>query len=594
MALNSLITAADQIRDRCNIVDVVSPLVPLKRSGSNYKGCCPFHKEKTPSFVVSEKKQIFTCFGCGKSGSVIKFVQEYYNLSFAEAVRKLAAQYGVEIDDAYERNSKRREGYYEINRQAARFFFGELTTKPNPGYAYLKSRGLTPQTIAKFGLGYADDAWESLSQHLQKAGCPEDQVLELGLCRKSAKNDQLYDKFRSRVMYPIFNTMGKIVGFGGRTIVDDDAKYINSDESFIFEKKRNLYGINFTKDEIQARGYAFVVEGYMDVIGLYQGGVRNVCAALGTALTPEQAALLKRYTKKAVLCLDSDEAGIKAALRGCDVLREAGLDVRVMHVDDGKDPDEYIKKHGADEFRALMEKTSVTDIDFKINLLQERFDLSDITQRVHFLREAAAVLRPLSPVEADLYTQRVAKAAGVSEGALRREIEHPDKNDEAARQAAREQASREREAREQAEPKEDLRIPPGRVSLERMLIKLCMQKSDFLPQILSYDEAFCTDEGFLISEVLSGLYKEHAEFDAATVREKLSGSALAYFNDILDTVLTGKEEEAMDDCIAQLERQHAAARIRQIMDILSIAEEEDDEKLNALMLELTELRRKFI
>ncbi|MBR3718544.1 MAG: DNA primase, partial [Firmicutes bacterium] len=316
MAVTSLISAAEEIRSRCNIVDVVSPLVSVKRAGSNYKGCCPFHKEKTPSFVVSETKQIFTCFGCGKSGDVIKFIQEYYNLSFPEAVRRLAAQYGIEIDDSYERQSKKKEGYYTVNSAAARFFFNAFTQKANPGYDYMKGRGIQPQTITKFGIGYADTEWRSLSDYLLGQKIDAEILTELGLSSRSSKDGKLYDKFRGRVMFPIFNTMGKVIGFGGRTIIGDDAKYLNSQESFIFEKKRNLYGLNLSKTEIQEQGYAILVEGYMDVVGLYQGGIRNVCAALGTALTPEQAQLLKRYTKKVVLCLDSDAAGIKAAIRG--------------------------------------------------------------------------------------------------------------------------------------------------------------------------------------------------------------------------------------------------------------------------------------
>ena len=589
MAVTSLISAAEEIRSRCNIVDVVSPLVTIKRAGSNYKGCCPFHKEKTPSFVVSETKQIFTCFGCGKSGDVIKFIREYYNLSFPEAVRRLAAQYGIEIDDAYERQSQKKEGYYAINQSAARFFFDELTKKANPGYTYMNGRGIKPETIVKFGIGYADDGWQTLTDHLLSKGTPEELLTELGLSKKSAKNARLYDKFRSRVMFPIFNTMGKIVGFGGRTIADDPAKYINSDESFVFEKKRNLYGLNLTKNEIQTAGYAIVVEGYMDVIGLYQGGIRNVCAALGTALTPEQAVLLKRYTKKAVLCLDSDAAGISAAVRGCDVLRAAGLDVRVMHVDDGKDPDEYIKKHGADEFRALLEKASVTDIDFKIGLIAAKYDVNDLTQGIQFLRAAANVLRPLSPVEADLYTQKVAKMSGVSEGALRREIEMPS-SVQTPRPSLQE---REKQTQDTLKPADDAPEIRGRVMLERMLVKLCMQRSDLWPKLKEYDEAFVSPEGFRIAEVLDGLYRENNDFDLRAVRERLEEPALSYFDRIQEEVVTGNEEEAFRDCMEKLDRRRAEQRIQEIIKILSFAEGENEESLNALMLELSELQRKY-
>lgn len=587
MAVTSLISAAEEIRSRSNIVDVVGSLVSLKRAGSNYKACCPFHKEKTPSFVVSETKQIFTCFGCGKSGDVIKFIQEYYNLSFPEAVRRLAAQYGIEIDDAYEKQSKRKEGYYAINRTAARFFFDSFTKKANAGYDYMRGRGIQPETVKKFGIGYADDGWQTLSDYMIAQGTPAELLTELGLSKKSAKNDKLYDKFRSRVMFPIFNTMGKIVGFGGRTIVDDPAKYINSDESFIFEKKRNLYGLNLTKTEIQEQGYAIVVEGYMDVIGLFQGGVRNVCAALGTALTPEQSNLLKRYTKKAVLCLDSDAPGINAALRGCDVLRAAGLEVRVMHVDDGKDPDEYIKKHGADEFRSLLEKTSQTDIDFKIGLIAQKYDMNDLSQALRFLKESADVLRPLSPVEADLYIPKVAKMGGISEGALRKEIESPSRTAKTPPPARRNETE-ETDAKRRKGPDE------SRLMTERMVLKLSLQRSDFWPELKEFPEAFVTDEGDRIAQVLTDLYHENNDFDLKAVRERLDEGSLAYLDHILDEIVTGDEQEAFQDCLKKLQRRRDRLRMQEIMDILSIAEGGDEEKLNALMLELAQLQRKYM
>ncbi|MBR5642198.1 MAG: DNA primase [Firmicutes bacterium] len=587
MAVTSLSSAAEEIKSRCNIVDVISPLVTIKRAGSNYKGCCPFHKEKTPSFVVSEQKQIYHCFGCGKSGDVIRFIQEYYNMSFPDAVRRLAQQYGIEIDDYAGEMGKKKEPYYEANRMAARFYFDSFTKKANPGYSYMYGRGIQPETVKKFGLGYADDGWQTLSDYMLAQGTPESLLLELGLSAKSSKNDKLYDKFRSRVMFPIFNTMGKVIGFGGRTIVGDDAKYLNSQESIVFEKKRNLYGLSLTKKEIQDEGYAILVEGYMDVIGLYQGGVHNVCAALGTALTPEQAQLLKRYTKKAVLCLDSDAAGINAAMRGCDVLRAAGLEVRVMHVDDGKDPDEYIKKHGADEFRALLEKTTQTDIDFKIGLIAQKYDLNDLSQALRFLKEVADVLRPLSPVEADLYIPKVAKMGGISEGALRREIETPSKKAPAPPPARRD--SQEEEA-VKAGPKPD----ESRVMTERMLIKLCLQRSDLWPKLQDYPEAFVTVEGDRIAAILSGLYRENSDFDLKSVRERLDESALAYLDRILDEVITGDEEEAFRGCIEKLQRRRDKLRIQEIMDILSMAEGEDDAQLNELMRELAALQRKYI
>ena len=311
MAFNSLSSAIEEIKLRSNIVDVINAVVPLKKTGSNYKACCPFHREKTPSFIVSEDKQIFTCFGCGATGDAIEFVKKYYNLQFPDAVRKLANQYGVEIADSYARQGQKRAPYYAANRMAARFFFDALTGKANPGYSYMKGRGFEDKTLVQFGIGYSDENWQSLTDYMKAAGISEEMLTELGLSSRQERRASLYDYFRGRVMFPIINTVGNVVGFGGRVLGDGVPKYLNSRESIVFEKKRNLYGLNLTKGDIREKGFAVLVEGYLDVMSLYQAGVRNVVATLGTALTSEQAKLLTKYTKKVILCYDADSAGGK-------------------------------------------------------------------------------------------------------------------------------------------------------------------------------------------------------------------------------------------------------------------------------------------
>ncbi|MCQ2560834.1 MAG: DNA primase [Clostridia bacterium] len=587
MENSSFSFAIDEIRNRCNIVDIISPVVPLKRAGSNFKGCCPFHKEKTPSFVVSEKKQIFTCFGCGATGNAISFTQKYYNISFPDAVRRLAQQYGIEIDDAYERQGKKRDVYYEANRKAARFFYDCFTKTANPGYAYMKKRGIQPQIMQKFGIGYCDDEWTSLTDFMKSQGVAPEMLEELGLAarsRKEGKSDRYYDKFRGRVMFPIFNTMGKVIGFGGRTLGNGEPKYLNSPESPVFLKKNNLYGLNLSKGEIQNEGFAIVVEGYMDVIGLYQAGIRNVTASLGTALTENQARLLKKYTTKVVLCYDSDNAGIKAALRGIDVLRDAGLDVRVIQVDDGKDPDEYIKKHGADEFRALIDKKSMTDVDYKIMLLRRRFDLRDISQSVNFLKEAASVIKKLSPVEADLYIKKVARENGLSEGALKREVDGIQVTSTPPPVYEREEKKEEIPAKQ---------VSQGQILLEKTLIRLCIQRADFWPRLKDYAEAFETENAIEVTGAFRNLYTENSEFDMAKLKENLSESGYAYLNDILNNVFTGEDEDAaFADCIHKLESIRKRKRRDEIMDILSLAEgNASEEQIDSLMRELASLGR---
>ncbi|MDR3296083.1 MAG: DNA primase [Clostridiales Family XIII bacterium] len=305
----------DEIKSKCNIVDVIGRQVALKKTGGNHKGLCPFHSEKTPSFIVSETKQRFTCYGCGAAGDVIEFVQRSQNLTFMEAAEKLAEEYGIEMRrDAFD-TEKKRVAYYEINKTAAAFFYRAFRSRRNPALTYMAGRGIDDTTLKKFGVGYADGEWRSLCEHLLQKETDEKLLLELGIVSKS--KDRIFDRFRDRVMFPIINTREKIVGFGGRILGDGAPKYLNSSESRVFKKKDNLYALNLTRQEIGKADQAILVEGYMDVISLYRHGVMNVTASLGTALTPEQAAMLKRYTDNVVIAYDSDEAGLGAALLPC-------------------------------------------------------------------------------------------------------------------------------------------------------------------------------------------------------------------------------------------------------------------------------------
>ena len=422
--------AIEDLKSRIDIVDVIGRQVQLKRAGANYKGLCPFHNEKTPSFIVSPQKQIFTCFGgCGASGDVVSFVMRYYNLEFNEAVEKLAKEYGIDIVKSQRRNDDR-EKYYEINREAARFFYRNMTEGPNRGYSYMRRRGIEDRTIKKFGLGYAPDSWDSLYGYFKEKGTDEKLLLELGLL--SQKDGRYFDKFRDRVIFPIINTAGKVIGFGGRAL-DDKAmpKYLNSPENRVFQKKNNLYALNSTKQDIGKAGTAIIVEGYMDAISLYQNGVRNVAASLGTALTDNQAKLINRYTKNVVLSYDADAAGQKAALRGIEVLRNEGCKVKVLHVTDGKDPDEYIKKNGRDAFDKLVEK-AIPYTDYKIEAAKRDIDLGTEEGKIDFIRRITPILSDLTPVEADIYIKKAARDTGISEKAIKMEIPVNNKREQSS------------------------------------------------------------------------------------------------------------------------------------------------------------------
>lgn len=419
----------DELKTRVNIVDVIGREVSLKKAGSSYKGLCPFHSEKTPSFNVNEERQFYHCFGCGEKGDVIHFVERYYNLSFVESVEKLCEDYGIRMPEQKRGHRTDYNKYYEINRKAARFFFRKLTEGPNPGYAYLRKRGLKDNTIRKFGLGYAPDSWNALMNHLEKEGVTTQDMLKLGLIQQGRKG--YYDKFRNRVIFPIINTAGKVIGFGGRALGDVQPKYLNSSESDIFLKKNNLYALNITKKDISSEDQVLMVEGYMDVISLYQNGIHNVTASLGTALTENQGRLISRYTKNVVLSYDADNAGINAAMRGIDIIRKAECDVRVLQINDGKDPDEFVRKNGKEAFLELI-RNAVPATDFRLSVLRWGFDFKSDNQVLEYIRRCVPVLEQLSPVEQDIYIRKLSEEFGISEYAIAGEI-RADSGKQAAR-----------------------------------------------------------------------------------------------------------------------------------------------------------------
>lgn len=420
----------DELKMQLNIVDVIGREVDIRKSGANYKALCPFHNEKTPSFIVNEEKQIFNCFGCGEKGDVIKFVQRYYNLSFMEAVEKLCDEYGIKkpanmsskADIDYSK-------YYQINAKAGRFFYSQLTSRNNVGLEYFKQRGLSNEIIRKFGLGYAPNSFSALTDYLKSENIPEEDILKLGLANKG-KNG-LYDKFRNRIVFPIINTRNKVIGFGARAIGDSIPKYLNSSESEVFIKKNNLFGLNLTNKEILDEDRAIIVEGYMDLISLYQHGIKNVTATLGTALTDNQAKLITRYTKNIVLSYDSDSAGISAAIRGIDVLNNAGAKVRILILKEGEDPDDFIRKSGKTEFNKLVDN-AIPATDFKLEIAKRGFSLDNKDDVLLYIERVIPILQSLGPIEQDIYIKKIAEEYNVSENAIgmsvRADIDKPNRS----------------------------------------------------------------------------------------------------------------------------------------------------------------------
>ncbi|ACF14687.1 DNA primase [Chloroherpeton thalassium ATCC 35110] len=369
----------DEIRRNLDIVDVVSDYVQLRRAGSNFKALSPFTSEKTPSFIVSPEKQIYKCFSTGKGGNVFTFVMEMEKIGFIDAVKMLAPRAGVSLAE-FERHSPDaaapsdpNEEYYNTLTWSAKFFHSAMNLPEGKTcYDYFRERGILPETISAFGLGYAFDDWDKLHHAAQKDGISSEILSELGLIKYTEKGQKYYDAFRARAMFPIFSPGGKVVGFGGRILTGqkDAPKYINSPESKIYEKSKILFAMNFAKDEIRRREEAILVEGYMDVISLHQVGIKNAVASSGTSLTTEQARLLKRYTKNILFIYDGDAAGIKAMMRGIDVLIEEGLHASVLTLPDGNDPDSFVREEGKDTFLSFIKAHRSSFLDFKLQVLE--------------------------------------------------------------------------------------------------------------------------------------------------------------------------------------------------------------------------------
>ena len=416
----------DELIARNPIEDVVSQYVNLKRSGSNLFGLCPFHGEKTPSFSVSPDKGIYYCFGCHKGGSVINFEMEIEGLSYPDAVRALAKRAGLEVpeDEQYQSRYRQQERLWALHKEAARFFHSRLYAPIGANaLQYAAGRGMPKSILTKFGIGYAPDSWTDLVDYLRSKNYTDQELRDSGLVTVSQKNGNLLDRFRDRLMFPIIDVRGNVIGFGGRIMNSSDksaAKYLNSPETLIFNKRKNLFALNLAKKS--KLGYLILVEGYMDAIALHQYGFDCAVASLGTALTEDGANLLSRYTEQVVLIYDGDEAGQNATQRAIPILEKAGLQVKVLKMRDAKDPDEYLKKFGADRFRILLEE-SANRVEYQLNAILKKYDLRDDEQKVQYLQESAGLIGSLSSaVQREVYGGRVAEAAGISEDAMRLEV----------------------------------------------------------------------------------------------------------------------------------------------------------------------------
>jgi DNA primase len=574
-----IINIAEEIKSRCDIVDVIGRTVVLKRAGSSYKGLCPFHSEKTPSFNVSERTGTYRCFGCGEHGDVITFYEKIYNMNFLDAAEKLAQELGIDWKPggSYGGDNKS-DKYYEINQAAARYYYDKFWEKENPAYVYMKERGLSDKTMRTFGIGYAAGS-DGLLAHFNAAGTDLALAGELGLVK--AMDSRYRDKYFNRVVFPYINVRNKVIGFSARALGDGKPKYINSDASPVFKKRDNLYALSVTAQAIRAKNKAILVEGPMDAIALYEKGFENVAASLGTALTEGQAARLRKMCEDVLIAYDGDAAGVKAAIAAVDILRKAGLKVKVLSVpqENAKDPDEYIRKFGHDAFEKLIAKASPGPA-FKLNNAVLKYDLKDPNEASAFIEEAVKLLDGLPDYEKDIYAAKLEKVTGVSVGVIRMELGiTADKPVRANTEAARRSSKPEDKAALTQLQKNILRLIIDTPSLLTDPDKTSLPKgvSEELTRIFttkSYARIF------MEATALAAKNKED-EFSVDTLSDALEEEDRAALKEIMKIPVGDNPEKQFRDC---LKKGRILDFDKQMKDLLEDIDAETDEEERAMKL----------
>lgn len=568
----------NELTERNDIVEVVSSYVRLsKKSGSNLFGLCPFHSEKTPSFSVSPDKQIYHCFGCGKGGGVINFVMEIENLSFPEAVEFLAKRAGMPLpEETNDRESRRRARMLELNKAAARFFYEQLSTVAGQAACdYMRKRKLSPATARNFGIGFAPDSWNSLTEAMKAKGFTEKELAEAGLVRHG-KNGGVYDTFRNRLMFPVIDVRGNVIGFSGRILGDGEPKYMNSPETLVFNKSRNLFALNLAKKS--KCGYIILSEGNIDVASLHQAGFDSAVASLGTSLTPEQARLISRYTDQVVIAYDNDGAGIKAAQRAIGILEKLDLKVKVLRLEGAKDPDEFIKLKGPEAFRKLLEG-SEDQIDYRLRAVTEKYDLSSDGDKVAFLKEATELVARLpGAVERQVYAMRVASMAGVPESVVA---------DEARRRRKRLLSSA-RKAQEREQTRVD-RAPPGggrtgrysdpaSAAAEEGVIRLLYLEPSLIDEPgLPDTEDFSQESLGRIYSAIRDRLRRGESVNTATLGEELSGEDMSLLVSLLQKPeLLSRSRQSLHDYINKIKERREESK--QSSDLRALANKYREKK----------------
>ena len=570
----------DELAARNPIEEVVGQYVSLKRSGANMFGLCPFHGEKTASFSVAPDKGIYYCFGCHKGGNAVNFMMEIEGLSYPDAVRSLAKRVGMEVpdDEQYQSKYRQQERLWALHKEAARFFHAKLQAHEGAAaLQYALGRGMAKSTIINFGIGYAPDTWSSLVDHLRKKGYTDQELRDSGLVTVSKKNGNLFDRFRDRLMFPIIDVRGNVIGFGGRIMKNDPnaAKYLNSPETLIFNKRKNLFGLNVAKKT--KHPYMILVEGYMDAIALHQYGFDCAVASLGTSLTEEHAVLLSRYTENVVLIYDGDEAGQRAAQRAIPMLEKAGLSIKVLQLKDAKDPDEYLKKFGADKFQLLLNDSS-NRVEYQLNAIRKKYDLGLDEQRVKFIEEAAEFVSTLTnAVQREIYGNRVAEAAGISFDALKIEVN----------KAYKRRIAREKKKQERIDLAPAANLQPKTRQFRYDNVRSAMAEETVLSMVLKsaalLDQTAQLKPEHFSSELLGRVYGQFAArhrqgLEVNLSGLELSGDEMSHIAGIAQRQTGPVNEKALEDCVRTILAEYRKRNVSSEDDIRALQQKLKERK----------------
>ena len=558
----------DELVARNPIEEVVGQYVTLKRSGSNMFGLCPFHGEKTASFSVAPDKGIYYCFGCHKGGGVVNFMMEVEGLSYPDAVRALAKRVGMEVpeDEQYQSRYRQQERLWALMKEAGRFFHEQLYAPAGKQCLdYVRQRGLSKSIVTRFGIGYAPDSWNSLVDAMRKKGYTDQELRDADLVGE--KNGRVYDRFRNRLMFPIIDVRGNVIGFGGRVLDDSKPKYLNSNETLIFNKRKNLFGLNLAKKTKETS--MILVEGNIDVVALHQYGFDNAVASLGTSLTEEQVSLLSRYTEQVILTYDSDEAGQRAAQRAIPMLEKAGIRVKVLQMKDAKDPDEFLKKFGADKFKLLLEGCS-NRVEYQLNAIAGKYDIREDEQKIRFIHEAADLICTLgSAVQREIYSARIAEAAKISEEAVKIEVGKAYK-----RRLAREKKKQERidlEPARAVQPKaRTIRYDNIKSAMaEENMIALALREPALLDQVSDLEaEDFSVA---LLGRVYDQILRRHSQgLDVSLgVLSELTEEEMSHVAGVCQRQEGPVDETAFRDCVRIIRSQRQIAQVTSDSDLLA-------------------------